>query len=57
VESPGVAFSKRGGNESLGPPEGGMILAQPGPLITLMVSIKMESIEKSRVVRFMELQT
>ena len=29
VESGGVAVSSRGGNESLGPPDGGTILAQP----------------------------
>jgi hypothetical protein len=29
VESGGLAFINRGGRESLGPPPGGMILAQP----------------------------
>ena len=43
VESPGVAFNKTGGRESLGPPDGGMILAQPGPLITLIVMTNMRT--------------
>ena len=29
VESGGVTFKSKGGSESLGPPVGGMILAQP----------------------------
>ena len=40
-ESGGEAFNNSGGMESLKPPSGGMILAQPGPLITLITLIKM----------------
>jgi len=39
VESAGSAFTKRGGKESLGPPSGGIILAQPGPVIKLVKKI------------------
>jgi hypothetical protein len=36
VESGGLASTSTGGKLSAGPPEGGMILAQPGPLIELI---------------------
>lgn len=49
VESPGVAFNNTGGIESLGPPCGGTILAQPGPLIILMVIIKMRAADDIRL--------
>jgi hypothetical protein len=36
-ESLGVALTRAGGRESLGPPEGGIILAQPGAQMILMM--------------------
>ena len=39
AESPGSAFNKRGGNESLGPPSGGIIFAQPVPAVMLTTAI------------------
>jgi hypothetical protein len=53
VESPGVAFSKTGGIESLGPPCGGMILAQPGPLVTLIIKTRMLTADDIRLLEFM----
>ena len=38
-ESPGVAFIHMGGIESFGPPCGGIMLAQPGPLMMLIAMI------------------
>jgi hypothetical protein len=36
VESLGTALTSTGGNESLGPPVGGIIFAQPVPVIRLI---------------------
>lgn len=49
VESGGVAFNKTGGNVSLGPPEGGIILAQPvGTLIqNALTTIKIRAVTKN----------
>jgi hypothetical protein len=56
-ESGGEALTSNGGRLSLGPPSGGIIFAQPGPLITLMRQIKM-SREKDIIDNFfMKLQT
>ncbi len=41
VESFGAALTSTGGNESLGPPVGGIMLAQPGPVIMLIKMMQM----------------
>ena len=48
VESPGLAFCNCGGRESLGPPCGGITLAQPGPLITLIIMIEITPVNDIR---------
>jgi len=40
IESLGIALTNTGGSESLGPPPGGIILAQPALAIVITVIIK-----------------
>jgi hypothetical protein len=51
-ESGGVAFSKTGGMESLGPPEGGIILAQP--VGTLIQNEQTKNIARAEVINLMQ---
>jgi hypothetical protein len=56
-ESGGEALTSNGGRLSLGPPSGGIIFAQPGPLITLRNVIRMIKEEDIMDNFFMKLQT
>jgi hypothetical protein len=52
LESGGLAFINKGGRESLGPPVGGIMLAQPGEKIRI-TGIK-KSVRKSGISFFMK---
>jgi hypothetical protein len=52
AESIGLSAIKIGGIESLGPPLGGMILAQPGPLIKIIVRLMKDKTAKNEKVFF-----